>query len=51
MALPGEDDFVSVRGALVQGDFVLFLLSFHLLSFTFFAHLLLVHNLTFAITV
>jgi hypothetical protein len=37
MALTVKHDFVSVRGALVQGDFVLFLLSFHLLSFTFFA--------------
>lgn len=51
MTMSVQSDFVSVRCALIQLDFVLFLLAFHLLTFTLFAHLLLVHQLAFAAAV
>jgi len=37
MAVSVQSDFVSVRCALIKLDFVLFLLAFHLLTFTLFA--------------
>jgi len=51
MTMSVQSDFVSVRCALIQLDFVLFLLAFHLLTLTLFAHLLLVHQLAFAAAV
>jgi hypothetical protein len=51
MALSTQSDFFSVGRTLVQSDFVLFLLAFNLLTFTFFAQLLLIHELAFAATV